>query len=119
MVIYRHSLELDDVLLINLDFKRVHTLWGIMEKIAKNVKFKSQEPKNAQSFSVMYQKRCFSGPVTLFLYFFILFSEMRQSISTLPVILSFMNFCVARTFLVELHLDDVFEVLLAGLKLVV
>ena len=33
----------------------------------------------------------------------------RQSISTIPVILSLMKFCVVRTFLVELHLDDVFK----------
>ena len=36
---------------------------------------------------------------------------MRHSILTLPVILSFMKFCVARTFWVECHLDVVLEVL--------
>ena len=44
--------------------------------------------------------------------FIALFSKMRRSILTLPVILSFMTFFVAGTFLVELHLDDVIEVLL-------
>ena len=44
-------------------------------------------------------------------------SKMRQYISTLPVILSFMKFCVARTCFVERHLDDVLEVLqLVGSK---
>ena len=36
---------------------------------------------------------------------------MRLRISTLPVILSYLKFCVAQTFLVELHLDDVFKIL--------
>ena len=40
-------------------------------------------------------------------------------ISTLSVILSFMKFCVARTFLVERHLDVVLEVpLVVGSKLI-
>ena len=39
------------------------------------------------------------------------FKKMCHSISTLPVILSFMKFCVARTFWVERHLDFVLEVL--------
>ena len=39
--------------------------------------------------------------------FFPIFSKIRHSISTLPVILSFIKFCVARTFLVERHLDVV------------
>ena len=43
--------------------------------------------------------------------FFAIFSKMRPSISTLSVILSFMKICVARTFLVERHLDVVLEVL--------
>ena len=42
---------------------------------------------------------------------------MRHSIPTLPVILSFMKFCVARTFWVERHLDVVLQVLqVVGLK---
>ena len=42
---------------------------------------------------------------------------MRHSILTLPVILSFMKFCVVRTFWVERHLDVVLEVLqVVGLK---
>ena len=36
---------------------------------------------------------------------------MRHSKSTLPVISSFMKFCVARTFWVEQNLDVVLEVL--------
>ena len=37
--------------------------------------------------------------------------------STLPVLLSFMTFCVTQIILVELHLDDDLEVLLVvGLK---
>ena len=43
--------------------------------------------------------------------FFEIFSKMRHSILTLPVILSFMKFCVARTFWVERHLDVVLQVL--------
>ena len=37
---------------------------------------------------------------------------MRLSISTLPLVLSFMKFFVAQTFWVEFPLDDVLEVLL-------
>ena len=36
---------------------------------------------------------------------------MLQSISTLPIISSFMKFCLARTFWVELHLGVILEVL--------
>ena len=44
---------------------------------------------------------------------------MRQTISTLPVILFFMKLCVPRTFLVECQLGVVLEVLLViGSKLV-
>ena len=51
----------------------------------------------------------FSDPVTSLtsLHFY-----QKCDISTFPTILSFMKFCVARTFLVEFHLDDVIEVLL-------
>ena len=38
-------------------------------------------------------------------------SKMRQYRSTLPVIMSFMKFCVAQTLFVERRLDVVFEVL--------
>ena len=38
-------------------------------------------------------------------------SKMRQYISTLPVISSFMKFCVAQTLFVERRLDVVLEVL--------
>ena len=38
-------------------------------------------------------------------------SKMRQCISTLPIISSFMKFCVSRTFCVERHLEVVLEVL--------
>ena len=51
------------------------------------------------------------------LHFFAIFSRMRLSISTLPIIFSFIQFCVARTLLVDFHLDNVLEVLLVvGLK---
>ena len=42
--------------------------------------------------------------------FYVIFSKMRKSISTLLVILCLRKFCV--NFLVELHLDVVLEVLL-------
>ena len=48
----------------------------------------------------------------LHFWLFNFFQNRIQSISTLPVILSFIKFCVARALLVELHLDDVLEVLL-------
>ena len=38
-------------------------------------------------------------------------TRMRQYILTLPVISSFMKFCVARTSWIELHLDAVLAVL--------
>ena len=43
---------------------------------------------------------------------FLIFSKISQSIPNLPVILYLMKFSLARTFVVELHLDDVLEVLL-------
>ena len=46
---------------------------------------------------------CFSDFIS---YFFSVFKKNRPSISSLSVILSFIKFCVARTFLVDLHLNQ-------------
>ena len=61
----------------------------------------------------------FFGSYDFILNFFAIFLKMRLTILTLSVILSFMKFCVARTFWVERHLDVVLEVLqVVGSKLV-
>ena len=55
--------------------------------------------------------------MTSFLTFLLFFQKCAQVHITLPVILSFMKFCVVRTFWVERHLDVVLEVLqVVGLK---
>ena len=59
----------------------------------------------------IYRKLRFSLLWLLYL-FFAIFPKIHQCISTLLVILSFKKFCVARTFWIELHLDDVLEALL-------
>ena len=67
-----------------------------------------------ERFQSKLPKTMFFRSCDLIYNFFALLSKMCQSKSTLPVILSFMKFCVAGTFLV----DDVLEVLLVvGLKL--
>ena len=52
-------------------------------------------------FWLIYQKTfkkfTFLGPVTLILTFFVVFSKMRQTISNLPVVSSFMKIFVAQT----------------------
>ena len=50
------------------------------------------------------------------LNFFELFTKMRQRIAAIQ---AFMKFCVAQDLLVELHIDDVLEVLLlVGLQII-
>ena len=62
----------------------------IFEKIAKKLKMKSQERKNIV-FGLTIEKCDFN------FNFFAVFLKMRQTISTLQVILSFMKFFVAQT----------------------
>ena len=62
----------------------------IFEKIAKKLKMKSQERKNIV-FGLTIEKCDFN------FNFFEVFLKMRQTISTLQVILSFMKFFVAQT----------------------
>ena len=64
------------------------------------------------TFSNEYQKTTFFCSCEFIFNCFAIFSKMRQSISTLPVILSLMQFCVAQPFWVERHLDVDLEVLL-------
>ena len=76
---------------------------GIFEKIAIKLNWSHRTQKTFSD----YQKLHVSRPVSskkLFRLFY-------------KIILSFINFCVARTFFVELHLDVVLEVfLLVGLN---
>jgi hypothetical protein len=69
----------------------VDILLRIFEKIAKKLKLKSQEQKK-HNFWLIYlktfHKSTFLGPVTSILTFFTVFSKMRQTIWTLPVISS-------------------------------
>ena len=63
----------------------------------KKLKLKSQDPikHNFITFqSNLPKKLCFSVHVTSFYLFFPHLSKMRQSISTLPVILYFIIFCL-------------------------
>ena len=62
----------------------------IFEKLQKKFKIEvtNQKRHNFERFQSNLTKTMFSGPVSI------------------------MKFCLARTFLVELHLDDVLEVLL-------
>ena len=73
---------------------------GINKKInVKKLKMKSQERKNVVFVSFFWKrsKIYFFGSYYFNFNFYAVFSKMRQSISTLPVILSFMKFFVAQT----------------------
>ena len=58
-------------------------------------------------FRVNYQKLCFSVPVTPFLTFLHFSQKCAEYVD--PSGLSFMKFCVARTFWVKRHLDVVLQ----------
>ena len=82
--------------------ERVDTVWRIFfENISKKLKLKSRK-----SFQINLKKATFTR---LHIELFFTFSKMRQSISTITVILSFMIIFVARTFWVELHLNVVLK----------
>ena len=91
---------------------RIDVLWRIFEKIkTKMVKIEATRPQKSkilERFQSKLPKTTFFRSCDLILNIFALFSN----ISTLPVILSFMQFCLPQIFLVELRLDDVLEVLL-------
>ena len=90
---------------------RVDILWRIFEKIAKeNYSHRNEKRTIFERFQSNLPKTMFFRSCDF--NFNRLFSKMRLSISTLPVILSFMKFCVARTSLVKLNLDDVLGVIL-------
>ena len=98
---------------------RVDIVWHIFAKTAKKLKLtqdRTQKSRFVESFQINKPKTTFFCSCDFIFNFFAIFSKMRHSISTLPVILSFMKFCVARTFWVERHLDVVLEVLQVGSK---
>ena len=93
----------------------VDILWLNFEtitKVAKRLKLKSHDPKKTFLKIFRVPKNDGSPVLCLHLYFFCTFlKNAPEYITPITVILSFMKFCVARTFLVERHLDVVLEVL--------
>ena len=74
---------------------RVDIVWSIFENISK-VQIEVTGPNKKHNVCYIYQKK--RVPVLCFQFeLFPLFLKMRQSISTIPVILSLMKICVART----------------------
>ena len=114
-----------DIQLFNLSKKWAIEVWAtktfIEDKINLKGRFKRRisgeiekklKLKKSTIFESNLPKSMFFRSCDFVFNFFALFSKMRQSISTLPAILSLLVFCVARTCLVEPHLDAVLEVLL-------
>ena len=74
----------------------------IVRKTAKNRKLqqslkrssRAQNSRFVESFQINYSKTTFFCSCDFIFNFFPIFSKMRHSISTLPVLLSFMKFCV-------------------------
>ena len=72
---------------------RVDVLWSIFEKNAKILKIKSQDRKNIFGKLIFFKAVLFGS-----FEFKLNFSQLSQmSLSTHPVILSFMNFFIAQT----------------------
>ena len=89
--------------------ERVDILRRIFKKIAKQVKNKVTGTEKRcfwLNYQKTFQKLTFFGPVTstlTFLQFSI--KKMRRTILTLPVISSFIKFCIAQTSRTRLFLQ--------------
>ena len=98
---------------------RVNILWRIKKKTQKSQNW-SQRTQKKQFFwkflGEIYQNNVFPFFWPNFLLFCIFLKNAPVYTWTLPVILSFMKFCVAQTCLVKFHLDDVLKVLLVVRK---
>ena len=87
---------------------RVDIIIVHLERIAKssNWRHRTQKSKSLKSFGRNLPKNMFFfRSIDLIFNFCALFPKMRQSICTLPDILSFMKFFVTQIFFVELHLQ--------------
>ena len=95
-----HQESLENIIQVKFDkkkfeytkiHKRQNDRKRILKKSARKFKMKEQKKSFLANFSKTIQILCFLGFCDFHFNFFAIFSKMRHSISTLPVILSFIN----------------------------